>query len=94
MGERQVNYSYFIDEKKKLKKEKVSSTQLTPVNSMTPTGFELGLKDLSFKCYIHFSVNHETSEIPAGPLAFIVIWRRPKCFENLTLKVLLKFLCY
>lgn len=36
--ERQVNYSYFIDEKMKLKRGKVSSTQLTPVNSMTPIG--------------------------------------------------------
>lgn len=36
--ERQVNYSYFIDEKMKLERGKVSSTQLTPVNSMTPIG--------------------------------------------------------
>lgn len=38
VDERQVNYSYFIDEKMKLKRKKVSSTQLTPVNSMTPIG--------------------------------------------------------
>lgn len=38
VDERQVNYSYFIDEKKKLKREKVSSTQPTPINSITPIG--------------------------------------------------------
>lgn len=94
VDERQVNYSYFMDEKMKLEREKVSSTQLTPVNSMTPIGFESSLKDLSLRHRIHFSVNQETSKSPAGPLAFIVTFRRQKCFKNVTLKFLLKVLCY
>lgn len=94
VDERQVNDSYFIDEKMKLEREQVSSTQLTPVSSVTPPGFELSLKDLGLKHHIHFSVNQLTSKIPVGPLAFIVICRRPKCFKNLTLKFLFKVLCY
>lgn len=91
MDERQVNFSHFIDEKTKLKREEVSSTQLTPVNSTTPAGFESSLKDLSLEHHIHFSVNEEISKIPVGPLAFIVIFRRPKLFKYLTLKTCLRF---
>jgi len=76
VDERQINYPFFIDEKMKLEREKVSRTQLTPVNSVTPIGFESSLKDLSLKHHIHFSGNQETSKIPVVTLAFIVIFRR------------------
>lgn len=45
VDERQVNYSYFIDEKMLLKRKKVSSTQLTQVSSTAPTGSESSLND-------------------------------------------------
>lgn len=57
MDERQVNYSYFMDEKMKLKKEKASGIKHTQVNSMTPTSFELSLEELCPRYHIQFSVN-------------------------------------
>lgn len=78
----------------KLKSENVSSTQLTPVNIMTSVGFQSSLKDLNLKNHTHFHVNQEASKISVGLLAFIVIFRRPKYFKNLTIKDLLKVLRY
>lgn len=46
----------------KLEREKVSSTQLTLVNSVTLIGFESSLKDWSLKHHIHFSVNQESQK--------------------------------
>lgn len=82
MDERQVNCSYFMDEKIKLKKEKASGIKLTQVNSMLPTSFELSLEELCPKYYVQFSVNQATLKISASPLAFAVILKDQNALNN------------